>query len=712
MPDESIELQSLSPSTAASDMFVVNPQPLGLYRKRAAYSNYSTIDWLYDTARDRAQERALRLLPGLNGIVKRQRELLNDWFVICLIGIITGLLAGFIDISAEWLADIREGYCLAGFYLNKKHCCWDVDGEDDCPDFRHWGQTTTIPNFNYLQAYLVYIFFSVCFAGCSALLVRNYAPFAAGSGIPEVKTILGGFIMEHFLGAWTLVIKVVGLSLSVASGLALGKEGPLVHVAVCVGNLVQNLFAGSSIASQAKLRQVLSAACAAGVSVAFGAPVGGVLFSLEEVSYYFADSTMFRSFVCAMIAALSLQLVNPFRTGKLVLFAVNFDRNWQIFEFPVFMLLGILGGLGGAFFIRMNLRMAKKRQSTRLIHWPIHEVLAVSAVTAVVSYVIPFLRVNSGELVANLFRECEEIEGYYYGICDSSLTRSTVSILLFSALVKLVFMIFTFGIRVPVVGGLVGRAVGICMQLLQKRFPRSLLFSSCLVPDRCVTPGTYAIVGAASMLAGVTRMTVSLTVIMFELTVLPIMVAVMLAKWIGDKIEHESIYDGLIHLKQYPFLDPREDFIGKNNLAKDIMTSADVLDVIDISKPNSIRDMRKFLEDCKFKGYPIVSSADEMGLLGYIGREDLLLALKKKPAALPESTICVFSDEISAYTDENTLDLSEYTDQTPYTIVPQFPSELVNEVFRKLGFRICFVAYDGHLLGLLTKKDLCRMSNH
>jgi H+/Cl- antiporter ClcA len=43
------------------------------------------------------------------------------------------------------------------------------------------------------------------------------------------------------------------------------------------------------------------------------------------------------------MAALSLQLMNPFRTGKLVLFAVNYDRNWQIFEFPVFILLGILG---------------------------------------------------------------------------------------------------------------------------------------------------------------------------------------------------------------------------------------------------------------------------------------------------------------------------------------------------------------------------------
>lgn len=63
-------------------------------------------------------------------------------------------------------------------------------------------------------------------------------------------------------------IKIVGLTLSVASGLALGKEGPLVHVAVCVGNLVQKYLSPGS--SQAKLREILSAACAAGVAVAFG----------------------------------------------------------------------------------------------------------------------------------------------------------------------------------------------------------------------------------------------------------------------------------------------------------------------------------------------------------------------------------------------------------------------------------------------------------
>lgn len=137
---------------------------------------------------------------------------------------------------------------------------------------------------------------------------------------------------------------------------------------------------------------------------------------------------MFKSFVCAMMAALSLQFMNPFRTGKLVLFAVNYDRNWQIFEFPVFILLGVLGvcilliikGVGGAFFIKMNVRLAKFRKTSWLSQWQIHEVITIACITAVISFLIPFLRVNSGELVANLFRECEEIEGGYYGLCRSS----------------------------------------------------------------------------------------------------------------------------------------------------------------------------------------------------------------------------------------------------------------------------------------------------
>ena len=76
------------------------------------------------------------------------------------------------------------------------------------------------------------------------------------------------------------------MPLAVSAGLMLGKEGPLVHVACCCGRFIAQFFPKYQH-NEAKMREMLSAAAAAGVSVAFGAPIGGVLFSLEEVSYYF-----------------------------------------------------------------------------------------------------------------------------------------------------------------------------------------------------------------------------------------------------------------------------------------------------------------------------------------------------------------------------------------------------------------------------------------
>lgn len=78
------------------------------------------------------------------------------------------------------------------------------------------------------------------------------------------------------------MIKCVTAPLAVASNLSLGKEGPLVHISSCCGNVFASRFPKYS-KNEAKKREVLSAAAAAGVSVAFGVPIGGVLFSLEEV---------------------------------------------------------------------------------------------------------------------------------------------------------------------------------------------------------------------------------------------------------------------------------------------------------------------------------------------------------------------------------------------------------------------------------------------
>jgi chloride channel 3/4/5 len=85
------------------------------------------------------------------------------------------------------------------------------------------------------------------------------------------------------------------------------------------------------------------------------------------------------------------------------------------------------------------------------------------------------------------------------------------------------------------IGASFGRMVGILVQAIQQAFPNSALFSACQADMPCITPGTYAFLGAAAALSGIMHITVSVVVIMFELTgaltyILPTMVCQSLAQ--------------------------------------------------------------------------------------------------------------------------------------------------------------------------------------
>ena len=77
--------------------------------------------------------------------------------------------------------------------------------------------------------------------------------------LSQIKTILSGFIIRGYLGKWTLIIKTITLVLAVSSGLSLGKEGPLVHVACCCANILCHLFTKYR-KNEAKRREVGSEA--------------------------------------------------------------------------------------------------------------------------------------------------------------------------------------------------------------------------------------------------------------------------------------------------------------------------------------------------------------------------------------------------------------------------------------------------------------------
>lgn len=89
-----------------------------------------------------------------------------------------------------------------------------------------------------------------------------------------------------------------------------------------------------------------------------------------------------------------------------------------------------------------------------------------------------------------------------------------------------------------------GRLMGLGFEALNSHYPDLWLWNEyfCNSKQHCVIPGLYAVVGAAAVLAGATRTTVALVVIMFELvgrleSIVPIMVAVMFAKWVGDAVQ-------------------------------------------------------------------------------------------------------------------------------------------------------------------------------
>ena len=106
----------------------------------------------------------------------------------------------------------------------------DISG--NCSLWQTWPEVIGISRDSapgYLIRYLAYLSWALLFAGLAASLVRMFAPYACGSGIPEIKTILSGFIIRGYLGKWTFVVKSVSIMLAVAAGLRWEKLSTNLH---------------------------------------------------------------------------------------------------------------------------------------------------------------------------------------------------------------------------------------------------------------------------------------------------------------------------------------------------------------------------------------------------------------------------------------------------------------------------------------------------
>ncbi|XP_036594959.1 H(+)/Cl(-) exchange transporter 7 isoform X2 [Trichosurus vulpecula] len=627
---------------------------------------------------------------------------IKRWVICAMIGILTGLVACFIDIVVENLAGLKYRVV-----------------KDNIDKFTEKGGLSF--------SLLLWATLNSAFVIVGSVIVAFIEPVAAGSGIPQIKCFLNGVKIPHVVRLKTLVIKVCGVILSVVGGLAVGKEGPMIHSgAVIAAGISQGR--STSLKKDFKIfeyfrrdtekRDFVSAGAAAGVSAAFGAPVGGVLFSLEEGASFW----------------------NQFLTWRIKMV-------YTIHEIPIFIAMGVVGGILGAVFNALNYWLTMFR--IRYIHRPclqVIEAMLVAAVTATVAFVLIYssrdcqpLQGNSMSYPLQLFcadGEYNSMAAAFFNTPEKSVVSlfhdppgsyNPMTLGLFT-LVYFLLACWTYGLTVSagvfipslLIGAAWGRLFGISL---------SYLTSAAIWAD----PGKYALMGAAAQLGGIVRMTLSLTVIMMEATSnvtygFPIMLVLMTAKIVGDFFI-EGLYDMHIQLQSVPFLHWEAPVTSHSLTAREVMSTP----VTCLRRKEKVGVIVDVLSDTSsnHNGFPVVEYSDDAQparLQGLILRSQLIVLLKHKvfveraslnlvqrrlklkdfrdayPRFPPIQSIHVSQDER-----ECMMDLTEFMNPSPYTVPQEASLPRVFKLFRALGLRH-LVVVDNHnqVVGLVTRKDLAR----
>ncbi|CDR43221.1 CYFA0S11e01816g1_1 [Cyberlindnera fabianii] len=681
-----------------------------------AYKHLDSIEWAHEYER----HRELKVVSDDSSMWNKYIRKMSRWIVLIGTGVLIGVLTSSLDYSYEWATDLKDGICRDGFYFTKRHCCAGIgDGVKEravCESWATWADVTGIGEAafgSFLYKYFVFILTSVILAASAAYIVKD-APFVRTSGIAEMKTIISGVVLEDFLNDKTMIKKLFGLGLGVSANLWIGKEGPLVHIACVCADMLIRVFPMLD-QNEAKRRELLLAATAAGISTAFNAPISGVIFTLEQLTSYFSPSDkMWISFFCAMSGVVVL---NAFKEGINIF--VEMNNQWLGLELPGFVLLGVMGGFYGRIFSKFNMRFARMRKEliiSRGLKYEMLEVVILAFVTSVVCYPLVFPRLPLTVLIRRLYQDCDVIDENVVGDLCSAAGGYTLASLITSGVVATLLTAYTFGTILPAgvlmpslaIGAIFGRVLGIFMEKVQQSSP--FLTDMCSTsPELCISPGAYAVVGSAAFLAGTTKMTVWVVVTVFELTgalsyVLPIMITVIVARWTNDKYDTLNCYDQWIKFFGYPYLIEVNRPLPLTK-ASEVMKKLEDLEVVYVEDHPTVGELEHFT-DLKYQGVPILKSRDMPRLVGWIGTSDLQEEYFRIHASSSYNSHKLVSFDANDRMDDDTQRLSFLVEHDHIILSPDIPLPSLVEVFFKMKPRFVMFCKDGLFVGLITLKDI------
>ncbi|KAJ8753175.1 hypothetical protein K2173_017753 [Erythroxylum novogranatense] len=607
----------------------------------------------------------------------------------------------------------------------------------------------------------------------ASLITAFISPAASGSGIPEVKAYLNGVDTPGIFSLRTLVVKIIGSITAVSSSLFVGKAGPMVHTGACVASLLGQ--GGSKkygltwkwlrlFRNDRDRRDLVTCGAAAGITAAFRSPVGGVLFALEEMASWWRSALLWRSFFTAAVVAIVLRAFidycfsgkcGLFGTGGLIMFdAYSANITYHLSDVPPVLALGIIGGVLGSFYNFLLDRVLRIYNfvNEKGIFYKISLACSISIFTSCLLFGLPWFASclpcpsDTSEACPTIGRsgnykkfQCpdnhyNDLASLIFNTNDDAIrnlfSRDTdfefqhSSILIFFT-TCFFLSIFSYGIVAPaglfvpviVTGASYGRFVGL---LVGKR--------------SSLNHGLYAVLGAASFLGGSMRMTVSLCVIILELTnnllLLPlIMLVLLISKTVADAF-NGNIYDLIMKAKGFPYLETHAEPYMRQLTVGDVVTGPLQL----FQGIEKVGNVVHVLRNSRHNGFPVIDEpplSESPVLYGLILRAHLVELLKKKSfssSRVPQGSDSVkqFSagdfakkgsgngDKIEDldFTEEEMemfVDLHPFTNASPYTVVETMSLAKALILFREVGLRhllvIPKISSRSPVVGILTRHD-------
>lgn len=438
-----------------------------------------------------------------SGIPVREDDRRVSLLVLCGFALAVGIMTSFGAVTLRWLI----GFFHNAFYNGTFTIFYDANVTEGPSRFGNW------------------VFLSPVLGGLVVVfLVERFAPEAKGHGVPEVMDSV--FYKRGNIRWQVALIKSLASALSIGSGAAVGREGPIIQIGAALGSAFSQLI---KLSTSQKIT-LLSAGAGAGIAATFNTPLGGVLFALEILLPEVSNRT-FLPVVVATGAATTIGriLIGPDPAFVVPGIQLSLGQALGMQEAIAFVLLGILCGVASWAFIRLLVVMEDGFPK-----------LPGNAYT---QNILGMAAVGLMMIVLTHFFGHPYVDGVGYGVIQSTLDNRMTSAGLLALLFALKMLATTISLGCGASGGIfspslylgatLGGAVAVAM--------------GAILPHAGVTVPSAAIVGMAAMVGAGTGGVMTAIVMIFEMTrdyaiMVPVILAVAIAAGIRRALIGETIY--------------------------------------------------------------------------------------------------------------------------------------------------------------------------